>query len=270
MNIETLKEIQALIAAAHKSPETDVPLAIVPESCSVVSLEKYMSQPTEFRGQLKTSSMQDYARYVERCIFHDANPLVFVDPESMSAKAFFDLGDIGNPFHGEHTALLKLKSTAPFDAILAISGCAMSQRELSEWIQDWFVHLEAQDGSGAPINMAKAANSVRNITIDQSRKEEHEDGDFRGSRSAMEQIEASSKDGLPAGFVFECQPYHSLDHRKFYLRLSVVIRKDEQPRLKLRITKLEAAQEEMAIEFKDKLDESLSDDCSIFVGSFSK
>ncbi|ENE9728944.1 DUF2303 family protein, partial [Escherichia coli] len=63
-------------------------------------------------------------------------------------------------------------------------------------------------------------------------------------------------------------PYEGLGNREFTLRLSILT--SEQPVLVLRIVRVEAAEEEIAKEFRDLLKERFEEeDILTFIGTFS-
>ncbi|WP_241001237.1 DUF2303 family protein, partial [Pseudomonas viridiflava] len=91
-----------------------------------------------------------------------------------------------------------MKKTAAFVALERAAGSKHTQKELSDFIEDWAPNLQALTQDGTEIELRRAAGAIRSITIEQARKSEHVVGDMSASRSAMEQIEAKSADGLPA------------------------------------------------------------------------
>mgnify|MGYP006283263239 CR=1 FL=1 len=268
MENATLENLKRTILTANSLPDdlTDFPVVMIPQDMKLESLERFQEAPNAFRGDLQTHFIDDFARYIR----DNQGATCFVNPESMTANAYFDLGSPEWPGHGNHQAHLKLIKTAPLMAIEGINGDRMSQRELSDWLQDWVPYLTAVDGEGGAMDLKKAISAVRTIDISTTRNETHEDGDFRGKRSAMEQVEASSRDQLPAGFRFNCQPYQCLGHRDFYVRLSVSGGNGDEPKLTLRLVKMEAIQEEMAQEFRERLEESFGSETTVYVGSFEK
>lgn len=270
MEAEALKQLQQLIAATVGKVGTHVPSVVLPSDMSVKSLEHLQAAPSRFRGRFSTDSITDFLKYNHGIGAAE----VFVDPDSLAAESFFDLGEPGAPGHGDHSATIKLKKTAPFHAVTAMDGENMSQRNLYEWLVDWEPHLAAIGDNGEVMNKAQAINSVRTVTIESKRSEDHEDGNMRGRRSAMEEVEAKSREQFPAFFDFTCTPYLGLSERTFRLRLAVSKQENQAPRLSLRIIALEAAEEAMAQEFKDKLADGLNDaeneTYCVFVGRFSK
>lgn len=268
----TLKANGALEAVLEVTGHTAVPL---PEGVKVESLERFMPLRRRFRGELTTTQIDQFAEYANQMAgevqANGAEPDVtipcFVDPEFMTAKVFFDLGTIDMPGHGDHTAHLKLPKTAAFQELLGKDGRAMDQKELAEWLEDWAPQLEATNEEGTALPLPSAVAAVRRITIGAKQETTSEDKTFGGRRSAMSEIEAQNKDTLPAFIEFTCEPYHGLPSRTFRLRVSLIT--GETPRLVMRIVRLEHHQEDMANEFREKLEHELDGQfVDTFVGTF--
>lgn len=247
----------------------------LPESVKVESLERFMPLRRRYRGELTTTQIDQFAEYanqmagaVHEDIGQEADHcLCFVDPECMTAKVFFDLGTIEQPGHGDHTAHLKLPKTAAFQELLGKDGRAMDQKELAEWLEDWAPQLQATNEEGAALPLPSAVAAVRRITIGAKQETTSEDKTFGARRSAMSEIEAQNKDTLPAFIEFTCEPYHGLTDRTFRLRVSLIT--GETPRLVMRIVRLEHHQEDMANEFREKLEHELDGQfVDTFVGTF--
>ena len=83
----------------------------------------------------------------------------------------------------------------------------------------------------------------------------------------MDQIEATSKETLPASLVFSVVPYESLSVRDITLRVSVIT-SGAQPMLKLRWIGEEVQREEIAQEFKTVLQEKIGNAASLPLGTF--
>ncbi|MBD1555286.1 DUF2303 family protein, partial [Pseudomonas typographi] len=129
------------------------------------------------------------------------------------------------------------------------------------------LNLKVFDQAGEEVKLAKAIAGVRNITVKGTTESDHSVGETRSSRSAMEQIEASSKDTIPANLVFTTVPYEGLSVRDFTFRLSVIT-SGSQPVLKLRWIGEEVQREEIAQEFKGVLQLLVQDKATLRLGSF--
>ena len=83
----------------------------------------------------------------------------------------------------------------------------------------------------------------------------------------MDQIEATSKETLPAALVFSVVPYEGLSVRNITLRVSVIT-SGAQPMLKLRWVGEEVQREEIAQEFKAVLQEKIGTSAALSLGAF--
>ncbi|MBA1243417.1 DUF2303 family protein [Pseudomonas japonica] len=253
------------LAAAGKPLPTVSPTVLIPEGTKIVDLERYADGRSRFRGTYSTDSLADFGGYVvDR---GHALAQGFVDQRGMSCKVFFNLGNETDPGHADDTAVLKLQPTAGFKAVEEINGHAMSQRDLSDWIEDWNTNIRAFDVDGNEMNSAKVIAAVRNITIKAISESDHAVGETKSSRSAMDQIEASSKETLPTNLVFSAVPYEGLMERIFAFRIAVLT-SGSQPVLKLRWVGEEVQREEIAQEFKKFLQDLVKDKAKLRIGGF--
>ncbi len=244
------------------------PAIVLPNEFKVSSLENLQEGRFRFRGEMKTTSISDFVKYsIKNAI--DEGVSCFIDADEMSAKTIFNIGTIGEPGHADNTALVKLKQTAPFAALLKIDGVKHRQKELAEWLEDWRDYLMAFDADGNVLDIKQAISAIRRITIESTRSAEHEDHDFSAKRSVLENVEARSKDVMPTAFQFTCTPYDELKERSIKLRYSVLTGGDV-PVLVLRIVQLENLEEQIAQEFRNLLcDEFDESDIETFIGKFS-
>lgn len=253
------------LAAAGKVLITDNPVVLVPDSSSVVDLERYMAGRSRFRGTFTTHSLADFATHVITRAMPGAKG--FIDQDEMSCALFFNIGTDAAPGHADDRALLKLKASAGYKAAQAINGKAMSQKDMSDWIEDWHQYLTPVDDEGKAIAVAKAIAAVRTITVKATSESETTVGDTSASRSAMDQIEARSKETLPVALLFNVIPFEGLTEQQIKFRLSVIT-SGQQPVLKLRWIGEEVQREDIAQEFKAVLEEKIGDAASLALGSF--
>ena len=185
----------------------------------------------------------------------------------MTCTLIFNLGTNVAPGHADDRAVLRLKPSAGYKAVQGIPGRALSQKDLSDWIEDWNASLSATDEAGQTMSIVKAIAAVRTITIKASSESDHAVSETRTSRSAMDQIEATSKETLPASLVFSVVPYEGLSIRHIILRVSVIT-SGAQPMLKLRWVGEEVQREEIAQEFKSVLDAQIGPAAQLTLGTF--
>lgn len=257
---ETLDRVNVELAGA----KTKSSLLAVPSGFDLVNLEEYMPNRDNYRFRFATKSIPDFGEYCKE--FDQEGGKCFINSDHMSAETFFDLGTSEAPLHQLHNARLTLDKTAAFRALLAINGERLSQKQASDFIEDWEENIVVFDKAGEVIANKMAAKRLREITIEQVREVESIVDDFSESMSAMERIEAKNQDIIPAAFEFKCDPYHGLATRAFNVRLSILTGGDK-PQLTMRIVKLEAQEEDMAEEFKEILTDTFKDcELKTFIG----
>ena len=253
------------LLATGKPLHTYTPTALLPEGVKVVDLEKYQAGRSRFRGVLATNSLVDFSAYVTERAVEGARG--FIDQEDMACTLIFNLGTNSVPGHADDRAVLRLKPSAGYKAVQSVPGRPMSQKELSDWIEDWNASLSATDEAGQHMSIVKAIAAVRTITIKASSESDHAVSETRNSRSAMDQIEATSKETLPAALVFAVVPYEGLSMRNITLRVSVIT-SGAQPMLKLRWVGEEVQREQIAQEFKSVLDLQIGEAATLTLGTF--
>lgn len=251
---------------------------------TVKSIEHLAAARSRFRGIFRTNSLQDFAQYVT------ARPGIgngFIDSGNLAATVIFDLMVSADgapvdakstpafPGHGEHRAILKLDQSPAFDALNRAISTKFSQKGIAEWLEDWWDYLAADypDAANAPtpdndpLHMRQALTALRKVKVKATGESVHTDKDFGASRSALEDVEASSDVGLPRGFRFTCQPCEDLPSRAFYLRLGVVP-DTEKPLFHLRWSKRDTDIEAVAQDFKAALRNAIGDKATMLIGSF--
>lgn len=253
------------LAAAGKELPTNTPTVLVPDSATVIDLERFQAGRSRFRGTYSTHSLADYSAYVVERAAPAARG--FIDQDNMSCIVLFNIGTPDDPGHADDRAVLRLKASAAFAAVQTVCGQSLNQKAMSDWIEDWHQHLVATAEDGAAMSTAKAIAAVRTITVKASSESDHAVGETRASRSTMDQIEASSKETLPAWLDFKVTPFEGLGEQVIRLRVSVITG-GSQPVLKLRWIGEEAQRESIAQEFKAVLEEKAGESAALSLGTF--
>ncbi|WP_138436364.1 DUF2303 family protein [Marinobacter shengliensis] len=270
---EYTKAVQATEIQAFIQQQTNDTAVALPEGVKIADLEQYLENRRRYRGTMKTNLIGEFVEFVTSTIdgysaYTGDNFPCFIDPQAMRAIAFFNLGDIDNPGHGDHQAKLSLQKTEAFQELLGINGKRFDQRQLAEWLEDWIDHLQtfAEDGT-KELSLAASVAAIRRITIGTNAETTREEKTFGTRQSAMAEVEAKHKDQLPAFLKFTCEPYQGLQERTFTVRLSLIT--GEKPQISARIVRLETAQEDMAKELEEKLRSGFEDsEVRTFVGEF--
>src|SRR5690554_352853 len=270
---EYTKAVQATEIQAFIQQQTNDTAVALPEGVKIADLEQYLENRRRYRGTMNTKLIAEFVEFVTSSIegysnFTGDNFPCFINPQHMRAVAYFNLGDVDNPGHGDHQAKLSLQKTEAFQELLGINGKRFDQRQLAEWLEDWIDHLQTfgEDGT-KELSLAASVAAIRRITVGISAEATSEEQTFSSRRSAMAEVEAKHKDQLPAFLKFTCEPYQGLQERTFTVRLSLIT--GEKPQISARIVRLETAQEDMAKELEEKLRSGFEDsEVRTFVGEF--
>lgn len=185
----------------------------------------------------------------------------------MSYALLFNLGTAEAPGHADDRAVLRLKATVGYTAAQAIGASGISQKDLSDWIEDWHQYLIPVDEAGNAIPVAKAIAAVRTITIKACSESETTVGETSASRSAMDQIEVRSKETLPISLQFRTVPFEGLTEQQITLRLSVIT-SGAQPVMKLRWVGEDVQREDIAQAFKTVLQDKIGDAVALSLSAF--
>lgn len=291
MDETTVDAIAALAVTAEKANilDTHTPSIVLrgEDGQHVVSLEPFAAHRSRSRGTFSTASLNDFAQYVIR----RPGGQGFIQPDQLSANVIFNLDVDGNgapvdihadgadqspPIpcagHGDYRAVLTLKASPAYAALQTAAKTQFAQKAIIEWVEDWWDCLAADysiapDNASDPTAMRQALNALRKVKVKATAEAVHTNKDFGISRSALEDVEASSDEGLPLGFRFTCQPSDDLDSRIFYLRLGVLTG-GEKPAFVLRWSKRESDIEAIGQNFKAKLLNAIGDKATMLLGTF--
>lgn len=256
-----------LVFANFAKAKTGNSHTLVPEGFMVKDLEAQMPFRNSYRCSFHTSSVPDYIEYVKG--FDNEGSKCFIDADTMSAETVFDLGTVEQPGHQRNKATLRIEKSSAYKSLLSYAGDHLSQKQLSDWIEDWAAHIKVFNDESVAMTIQDAARAVRNITIEKLNKQSSEVGDFSSNMSELEKMNATSTDPLPAFITFSCKPYADLEARDFTLRISIITG-GKNPMLSMRIIQLEAIQEEIVEEFKALIVAKLKDagcKAKAFIGS---
>ncbi len=145
----------------------------------------------------------------------------------------------------------------------------MNQKEFSEWLEDWAHCVMAIDENDEPLDLKKAIQSIRKLTVETSQEVHHEESNFRAKRSALETVEAKSKGNtLPAYITFRTSPYDNFRDYVINLRVSI-LNGGSAPKIIPRIVALETLQQDIAKEFQDKVDQEIKGFMKTYIGQFT-
>lgn len=275
MDASAIHALGDLAIQAQKANRIDAATPAVIIGNNVISLEHLQEGRSRFRGALKTNSLADFVGYVKRdhTIGDGAKPAGFIDATSLTATAFFNLGDHLQAGHADHRAELKLEETAAYKSLKWATGGSnrFAQRELAEWLEEWAPALEVHDENGNAMPTLAAILAVRSVTVKASTEAKTTVGNFAAQRTAMEDIEAKATGGsqLPGRISFAFTPATGLAQQTAQLRLYISVKPEEKPTFVVRWSGREQLVEAIAQDFKRVLFEELGDAAELTLGTFT-
>lgn len=267
MDKAALDRIVELAAASQDLHGTDMPGVVLPGDTRIENLECLSEYPWRQRVRLETSRISDFITYV-RENGDVENSAIFVCDDGSGARACIDFGTADRPLWKQHVVGLKLAKAPEFAALECAEEQALSQRDLTDWIEDW-AHIITPQCNGEEITAARAVQSIRRVEVNTKSGETHEENDFNASRSSFASIEARSGAGsLPDVISVHCSIYRDTSEQTLQVRLSVLTGLDK-PRFRLRIMRKDAVIGEVANEVESRLKEELYEHGRVFIATFN-
>lgn len=256
----------AVEAAKANRLNTDTPAVLV--NGSVVSLESLHANRSRFRGSFVTPDLREFAAYIESSQLKD-QCAIFVNGELLKASAYLNIGTQEEPGHCDWRAVLDVEYSAEMKAVYNITNGKTSQRDLSDWIEDWQHILSGRASDGTELDAKQMVAAIRAVKVNSSGEVANVERDFGGSRSAFEDVEASSKAGkLPAIITANLSPAQGFGSRAISLRVSILTG-EEKPRFVLRIIAKDLLDQQLAAELVELIRKELGGLESVRVGNFS-
>lgn len=259
--------VQAVQAAQAQAQYLGTHAPAVVIDGTIHGLEKFGAAPIRHRASFATRNLSAFVDYSLNAAKSQGRPAgVFVDPEDMSAAAFYDLGDASDPKFSEDRGSLAMKKTAEYQSLLKVHELRLTQKQAADFLIDWAPNIALIDADGEELPHARALAALRSITVKVEGETHNEERDTGRTRSAFENAEAKSKEKLPAGIVFSCAPYVGLDDREINVRVSINT-EGEKPTITFRVVGLEKLGDVLGEELVEKLEGGLGDIAIVTVGS---
>jgi len=265
--IDKLEELITL--AANPLPEVNTPVAVIPGSCAVVDMEKYLAAPMAFRGTMDTGRISSLMEYIDN--HKSASSAVFIG-EDMTVKFIADHGNEDNPGWGRHQAILSLGKMADYRELLEKNLVKFGQKSMVDFIRDHEHCLTFyQDPDMVSVMSShNAIKSIQRIDITNMLKTGQEEGDTHRRRSVLEEVEVSSDIKPPALMVMTCSPYAEFNEISIVCRVVVYMNSDDL-KLAFRIQAIEKVEESLIQEFYNTIiNDPVMSNVSAYIGYFSR
>lgn len=246
-----------------------LPYVALPEGHKLhaIDTEKHQPYRQRFTGQFCTSSPDDFIEY---CLNAGSNESkCFINPENRSAKCIINFGTRAQAGHCDDTATYTPSSTAEYDALLEVSQRgSLSQKTVAEFLEDWKDNIQCYNTDQQLIEIKRAINATRKITITAKTSKESEKQQFSSAQSSLASVEANTNEDQPAYIEFTCSPFLGFNERSFMARVSINS-DDDAPRLHIRIIQMELHKQQMAEELQAMLTEAFNEKIHTVIGAFS-
>jgi uncharacterized protein YfdQ (DUF2303 family) len=269
MDKSAIERIEQLALGATTKPDTYIPSVILPGGMTVHSLEEFQDQPARFRQSFSTRDLTAFCDYVKLHATDDS--CIYVHEEASKAIAIIDHGSQVDPEWGVHRASFETRPTPEFKALTDACANAMTQRQLTDFLEDWPALLipARADEAADQMSLVRALSAIRKVDIKAIAQTTHEESNFRAAKSGFESIEAqNSEGGLPIGFNAACSLYHNTTARPLFLRLAIRTGSDK-PMFTLRIQELERIKKDVADEIQQTILEKVAG-TKVFIGSVQR
>ncbi len=254
-----IHEVLALAAATAQTLPPDV--ALLPPGYTLHDMEIVAPTRRNFRGKFATTTVDDFAAYFRNNIEPDAMSCarVYINRRQCYAHAVFDWQTIdGDPGHMAHRACLHLEPTPEWMAIENIVRVArVTQESMVDFLLDWADDIHATGDDGKLMTPQMLVKAFRDVTVASMSEHTHTFTDLSQERSALEKIEAKSKQGLPSLLTFHCRPYVGFDARPVQLRVIARPQDNKSVLFSLRLVRADQIGDDIAREFRDLILQAL-------------
>ncbi|WJV61394.1 DUF2303 family protein [Pectobacteriaceae bacterium C52] len=204
-----VSEIRNLAITAH-TPDTDIPVAVVPDGHDVTSLEQFQHQPTRIRQRVNLISVSSLIAYVKK--YEDPRTAIFADNTKTKIIAVLDYHENAVlPNWGNHQAIYDCPFSKEWQEWASKDGSAMRQVEFGEFIEKRIGDIAAISETYAGPSGVELLEMV--LAFSETRKSEFKsvkrlnDGTFQMSYSDEKSGSGNTK--LPEKISLAIAPFHN-------------------------------------------------------------
>ncbi|WP_315709998.1 YfdQ family protein [Brenneria uluponensis] len=204
-----VSEIRNLAITAH-TPDTDIPVAVIPDGHDVTSLEQFQHQPTRIRQRVNLISVSSLIAYVKK--YEDPRTAIFADNTKTKIIAVLDYHENAElPNWGNHQAIYDCPFSKEWQEWASKDGSAMRQVEFGEFIEKRIGDIAAISETYAGPSGVELLEMV--LAFSETRKSEFKsvkrlnDGTFQMSYSDEKSGSGNTK--LPEKISLAIAPFHN-------------------------------------------------------------
>ena len=248
--IQAITELAQGATAPYINMET--PFQTIPKDWKLESLEPYLHRPIRHRNTYTTGDLDSFISYIGDQESNNSTSVIYIDPDEMAATAILDHGTPEAPSFGAHRAILAMKKTPEFQALLNRNCIPFTQQDFIDWVQDWEPILTFQK-DGKPVEIKQVLAAVRRLTITAKRAATSQVSDYKTEKTALQsvEIEADDKLALPDTLTMTCAQYDSLEETRIDCRMYA--RTGDEPQILYRIIGLERHMKDAAEQLQARI-----------------
>ncbi len=263
IDLEQLRDL--VIAGLNPTANT----CVLPKDYRLESLDRHALHPPRASGTYTTDCLRSWADYVTE--LSGPSSRVFLDPERFTATARLNHGSDADPEWGDFRAVLKLRQTPAYAALVALLNGTKTQGELLDYILDWSTELTFFAGPDVPMTQATAVQRLRKLDSKATRVASSEETDTRRERSLLETAAITNEP--PALMVLRAAPLEDLAERDLEVRLVYV--PSDPPGIRPRLLRKEQHERDWAEEFSSRVCAELANGLAdisdrVHLGTFSQ
>jgi len=241
------------------------PSVIIPNNHKLTNIEYLLEAPKRFRAEFNTILIDEFVAYINKNGTERTG--IFINPKDMSAEAIINMGSDEKPEWGDHKAKLALTKMPEFSEFIKNNGRTLSQQDFIDFAEDWKDHIEFIDVSEETLDFRSSINAIRRLTVSATQSNESITGNFNASQSSLDAIEIKAAGSvLPYGFIFTCTPYESFLQTILLCQIRALT-DGKTVNLKYRIMMLDSHINNIGIEFKELLEQSINYEAGFYTGT---
>lgn len=251
-------------------------LIAVDNNAEIVDLQKYFNKKRNFEGTFTTPYLNQFFKFVERTADdynnhpseEDMKTSCFINPNDMNASVIFDFGSFETPLQQRVKAVVALEKTVIFQELNNKLNVELTQKQLSEFLEDFSSDIHATDIEGNVLDIGIAITAIRTMKIESNASVTQNAEDYKESSSAYKDIEAKFYHKTPKFIIFTIASHTGLSKREFICRISVKTG-DDKIKLSLRCPKFNEVMEAINLEFQAKIEANDTlDSKNIYIGNW--
>lgn len=238
----------------------------VPNDHNITDTDLLCGTRRFFEGSYQTDSLTSFKAYCNDN--KQPGSELFIDKQFMRAESIIDLyKDNDTPAIGNHKATFRAEATPEYAAIKKLCESIFSQKHLAEFAEEWGDTFNFIDSNNETIELKKAINAIRTMSVNQTSSSENTVSDMSASKSRTAHIEAKGREITVAGFTGNIKFYNDLSPQDVTVKLSIHTNGDDI-KLSARALNIDRIKETLANELCSEIENDV--EIKTYIGEFSR